>query len=119
MKKKIDCMFIRNGNVVGFTIFDMDERFRKYGEYESLNGLRIQSMDCPEISDQVLYLRGKTREHDRDIVQMSFETKEEAKEYISRAAEALKDWAENCPAFEDDKFETESDIDNRITHVVI
>ena len=123
MKKKIDCMFIRNRNVVGFTIFDMDDRFRGHfrghSEYESSNGFSIISSCNPEIASRALYLRGSSSYYDRDIVQMRFKTEEDAKKYISRAIEALKDWAKNCPAFEEDKQKTENDKDNIITHVVI
>jgi len=85
-------------NTVIFTIYDMDERFRNKtrGEentYKAYNCIQVLSMEDPAINKDEIYLRGYDRDFDNIVCCFDFSTEEEARDYIERVDEALKEWA--------------------------
>jgi len=86
--KYIDCIFIRNKNVVAFTINYMDARLLGI-DFTSSNGLKVCSKSCPELACDCIFLRGDTEETDYDIVKIVFDTEEEAKKYVEKAEQAI------------------------------
>jgi len=99
---RIKCRLEVWGQKLMFQILDMDNRFRSrngrgYPSYHTGNGWRIGSAYSPEISvrDKDLYLRGRSRESDLEIVSHSFSTQLKAEQARDKIKEALKDWAQN------------------------
>ena len=115
--KKIDYTVIRNKNCVAFTIHYMDERFRfKGGEgevcFKARNGFYVCSCLEPELELNEIYLRGKFKESDNEIVSLSLlETEQEAKEYVKKLHEALEDWANNWEGWEEEGIEKAKELE--------
>ncbi len=108
-------------NIVLFKILEQDERFlnQKFQNegytYFARNNVRICSRTYPEILEVspqsiIVYLRGFDKSLDTSVRILKCSNSERAIEVKSLVLAALKDWAENCPEFKEDKLKKYTDV---------
>jgi hypothetical protein len=93
-----------------FQVLEMDERFRSEKTFKASNGIIIGSINTPSIDDSdTSNLRGKYKRRDYWVSCLNYNTKEKAEETKAQILEALKEWAEKAPEFQEDKSTPEQE----------
>lgn len=88
-----------------FTIHEMDERFRCAPSFLAANGWSVRSSQTPDIQieNRRIYLRGIAHadDHRQNLITIFNSTEEAARAKLQEIVDAIKNWAEHCPAISD------------------
>jgi hypothetical protein len=105
------------GNTVIFKVLEQDESLRGSLDgtlsYYAANGNVIKSAITPDIVEEFIYLRGDDTDCDYDVAHYHLNTDQEAREYVTKAKVALKEFAANN-YFEGKKLEIPESVDEDI-----
>lgn len=84
MNEKVKVKFMRYKNVVIMEVLEMPEKYRGKGKLIDSGRISIKSVDAPEITDFILYLRGDTTEFDNNCCVYAYNTTADARKAVKR-----------------------------------
>ena len=88
--KRFEYDLKREGNEVTFQVLEMDESLRGKDALFEYKGVEIYSVAHPNLTPEVIFLRGINTTADNDIAREDFITSEEAREYYKKIKQTLE-----------------------------
>jgi len=82
--------------------------------FSAKNGMEVKSSHSPEISSDIIYLRGSYTNHDFRPATFSFDSNTDRNTCYNKVIAAIKDWSENHPLFKKKSNTTPKKVEEKI-----